>query len=112
MFVKFSLLFFYIRIFSVRSFRLSAYIVMGIVSCWAVSVVLETFLLCRPFRYNWEPTLKHTCGNRVASYIASGGLNLLTDIMVLSLPVPMVWALKIPRRNKIILLCLFGVGLL
>lgn len=112
MFIKFSLLFFYIRVFSIKSFRTSAYIVMGIVSCWALSVVLETFLLCRPFKYNWEPTLKHTCGNRVASYIGSGGLNLVTDVMVLSLPVPMVWALKIPRRNKIILFCVFGVGLL
>ncbi|MCJ1270110.1 hypothetical protein MMC22_010004 [Lobaria immixta] len=84
---------------------------MGVVSCWALSVVLETFLLCRPFKYNWDPTLNHTCGNRIASYIASGGLNLVTDIMVLSLPVPMVWALRIPRRNKIILFGVFGVGL-
>lgn len=112
MFVKFSLLFFYKRIFSIKSFRVSAYVVMGIVSCWAVSVVLETFFLCRPFNYNWEPMVKHTCGNRVASYIASGGLNLITDLMVLSLPIPMVWALQIPRRNKIILLGVFGVGLL
>lgn len=111
MFVKFSLLFFYIQIFSIRSFRVSAYVVMGVVSCWALSVVLETFLLCRPFKYNWDPTLNHTCGNRIASYIASGGLNLVTDIMVLSLPVPMVWALRIPRRNKIILFGVFGVGL-
>ena len=85
---------------------------MGFVTCWALSVVLETFFLCRPFKYNWEPVGKHTCGNRVATYIASGGMNLITDLMVLSLPIPMVWALQIPRRNKIILLGVFGVGLL
>lgn len=85
---------------------------MGFSLLWAVSVVLETFLLCRPFNYNWNLTVKHTCGDRKESYIAAGAMNLITDLMVLSLPIPMVWKLKIPRRNKIILFVVFGMGVL
>lgn len=113
MFCKFSLLTLYARIFAIRTFRLLAYIVAAIVSCWALSVILETFLLCRPFAYNWNPAIKNfTCGDRKAAYIGAGSLNILTDLMVLCLPIPMVWNLQIPRRNKAILTAVFGMGLL
>lgn len=95
-----------------RSFRITAYVVMGMSWLWAASVVLETFLLCRPFNSNWNPNVKATCGDRKGSYVAAGAMNLITDLMVLSLPVPMVWKLKIPRRNKIILFICFGMGVL
>ncbi|KAL9014999.1 MAG: hypothetical protein Q9173_000376 [Seirophora scorigena] len=112
MFCKFSLLTFYVRIFAIRTFRILAYMVAAIVSAWALSVFLETFLLCRPFAYNWDPTITDfTCGNRNAAYIAAGSLNIVTDIMVLCLPIPMVWNLQIPRRNKAILTAVFGMGL-
>ncbi|KAL8731083.1 MAG: hypothetical protein Q9181_004429 [Wetmoreana brouardii] len=112
MFCKFSLLTFYIHIFAIRTFRYLAYFVAAIVSGWALSVVLETFLLCRPFAYNWDPSIKDfTCGDRNAAYIGAGSLNIATDLMVLCLPIPMVWNLQIPRRNKIILSVVFGMGL-
>ncbi|KAL8814159.1 MAG: hypothetical protein Q9223_006600 [Gallowayella weberi] len=89
-----------------------AYVVAAIVTGWAISVFLETFLLCRPFAYNWDPTIKDfTCGNRNAAYIGAGSLNIVTDLMVLMLPIPMVWNLQIPRRNKAILTAVFGMGL-
>ncbi|KAL8805830.1 MAG: hypothetical protein Q9182_001742 [Xanthomendoza sp. 2 TL-2023] len=89
-----------------------AYVVAAIVTAWAISVFLETFLLCRPFAYNWDPTIKDfTCGNRNAAYIGAGSLNIVTDLMVLMLPIPMVWNLQIPRRNKAILTAVFGMGL-
>lgn len=113
MFCKFSLLTFYVRIFAIRSFRIMAYVVATIVTGWAISVFLETFLLCRPFAYNWDPTITDfTCGNRNAAYIGAGSLNIVTDLMVLILPIPMVWNLQIPRRNKAILTAVFGMGLL
>ncbi|KAL8725821.1 MAG: hypothetical protein Q9166_007108 [cf. Caloplaca sp. 2 TL-2023] len=112
MFCKFSLLTFYVRIFAIRTFRILAYCVAAIVTGWAISVFLETFLLCRPFAYNWDPTIRpFTCGNRNAAYIGAGSLNIVTDLMVLCLPIPMVWNLQIPRRNKAILTAVFGLGL-
>lgn len=112
MFCKFSLLTFYVRIFSIRTFRLLAYFVAAIVSGWALSVFLETFLLCRPFASNWDSTIKDfTCGNKNAAYIGAASLNIVTDLMVLCLPIPMVWNLQIPRRNKAILTAVFGMGL-
>ncbi|KAL4872807.1 hypothetical protein BDV12DRAFT_193145 [Aspergillus spectabilis] len=51
--VKTSIMVFYLNIFGTkRSFRISVAITMTIVWLWAISVVLETLLLCRPLAFN------------------------------------------------------------
>jgi hypothetical protein len=110
--VKISLLLFYVRIFSIRKFRVAAYVVMTVVVMWWISVVLEEFLLCRPFAYNWDRSIENgVCGNVEAAYTAAGIINLCTDVMALILPVPMVWGLQLPPRAKAALLVTFGVGI-
>jgi len=111
--VKLSLLLLYVRIFVIRPFCIAAYILMAVVVVWWMSVILEEFLLCRPFAFNWDPTIQGgVCGNREAAYLAAGIINLCTDVIILCLPMPMVWRLKLPRRNKIALSIVFGVGFL
>ncbi len=79
--------------------------------CWFVPVFLEEIPLCRPFAFNWNPSIEGgRCDNRPAAYLAAGIINLLTDLMVLCLPVPMVWNLQLPRRRKIALSTVFGAG--
>ena len=112
MIIKISILLFYIRIFAVPSFRLAAQIVMGIVVLWALAVILQSFLLCRPVSYNWNTQQPGTCGNRVASYVGCGSSNIITDAFVLCLPLPMVWNLQVPRANKVALSTIFGLGFL
>lgn len=36
--------------------------------------------------------------------------NIATDLIVLSLPMPLVWRLKIPKKQKIALACVFLLG--
>lgn len=85
---------------------------MTIVWMWAVSVILETFLLCRPLAYNWDTSIAGTCGNRNATYVVAGTLNLVTDLMVMALPVPHIWKLQLSFSKKIALSGVFSVGLL
>ena len=110
--VKLSLLLFYVRIFSIRKFRIAAYAVIPLVLGWWLSVFLEELLLCRPLAYNWDKKLDGSCGNLSAAYLAAGILNLLTDISVLVLPIPMVLNLHLPLRSRLALLATFCVGLL
>jgi hypothetical protein len=103
----------YLRIFgTTKKFRLAIYIATVIVWCWAFSIVIEAFLLCRPFPSNWDPTVPGKCGNRNAAFVAAGALNMLTDIMVLLLPVPHIWSLQLQIGRKIGLLATFGLGIL
>ncbi|MCJ1420924.1 hypothetical protein MMC32_007284 [Xylographa parallela] len=110
-FVKLSILSFYVRIFNVPSFKLVAKVLMVLVGLWGSSVVLCAFLLCKPFAFNWDQTIPGgSCGNQILSYIITGSFNILTDFMILALPMPMVWNLHVPRKNKIALFGMFGVG--
>jgi len=90
---------------------MAAYLVMAVAVCWFVSVFLEQMLLCRPLAFNWNPSIEGgRCANRPAAYLAAGIINLLTDLMVLCLPVPMVWKLQLSKRKKLALSSVFGVG--
>jgi hypothetical protein len=104
---------FYFRIFgSKRSFRISIFVTMTIVWMWAASVILETFLLCRPLAYNWDISIPGTCGNRNATYVVAGTLNLITDLMVMALPIPHIWKLQLTLAKKVALCGVFSLGLL
>ncbi|PWY88277.1 hypothetical protein BO70DRAFT_259365, partial [Aspergillus heteromorphus CBS 117.55] len=105
---------FFSRIFGrQRFFRICTTIVMVISWLWATSVILEAFLTCRPLAYNWDITIPNgVCGNRHAAYIVAGMLNLLTDLMVMTLPLPHVWRLQLGTPKKLALCFVFCLGLL
>lgn len=113
--MKVSVLLLYIRIFDVgfAKFRLAARFVMVIVALWCLSVILCGVLLCQPFAFNWDQTIPGGhCGDQVLSYIITGSVNIVTDVMVLCLPMPMIWSLQMPTSNKLALTVVFAIGFL
>ena len=112
--IKSSVMLFFMRIFgSKQSFRLCVLVVMVLVWLWAISVILETLLLCRPLAYNWDMTLPNgVCGNRNATYVVAGTLNLITDLMVMALPLPHIWKLQLSIPKRVALSLVFCLGLM
>ncbi|KAI9933721.1 hypothetical protein ASPWEDRAFT_167993 [Aspergillus wentii DTO 134E9] len=111
--IKTSIMLFVTRIFGTkRNFKISVAVTMAIVWMWAISVILETFLLCRPLALNWDMTVPGKCGNRNAAYVVAGILNLITDLMVMALPLPHIWKLQLNIAKKIALCSVFCMGLL
>ncbi|OTA93660.1 hypothetical protein M434DRAFT_64332, partial [Hypoxylon sp. CO27-5] len=113
MLVKWSILLFYQRVFgtSRTSFLWVTRVTMFIVFLWMVSVVLETFLLCRPLAYNWDTSIEGTCGDRNAVYVVAGATNMATDFMVLLMPVPIILKLNMPISQRLGLIATFSLGL-
>ncbi|KAJ5116245.1 hypothetical protein N7456_000593 [Penicillium angulare] len=104
---------FYLRIFGTNnSFRIQVAITMTIVWVWSASVILETFLLCRPLKYNWDTSISGVCGNRNATYVVAGTMNLITDLMIMALPMPHILKLQLGTAKKIALCSVFSIGLL
>ncbi|KAF3761233.1 hypothetical protein M406DRAFT_221390, partial [Cryphonectria parasitica EP155] len=113
MLIKFGVLSFYGRMFALTSwFKLSLRITAATVFLWMASIVLETFLLCRPLAYNWDTSIEGVCGDRNAAYVIAGVMNMITDFMVLLLPVPAIWQLKMPTGQKVGLVGVFSMGVL
>ena len=111
---KASLLLLYYRLFSPsRRFRLAVRIGAVIVFCQWFSLTCATIFQCRPVAAFWNHTIQNVkCIDLPAFTVASGVLNLMTDVLILCLPLPMVWGLNTTRAQKVTLTGIFLLGVL
>lgn len=84
---------------------------MGVVIAYCLMVVLIAFLLCQPLAFNWDPTIPGgRCGDQNSAFLASGVLNLIIDILVIVLPLPMLWNLHMATHKRVGLMLMFSTG--
>ncbi|KAL2150090.1 hypothetical protein VTH82DRAFT_7766 [Thermothelomyces myriococcoides] len=109
---KISILILYAKIFSVPAFIWAARITTVFIIMWALTTSIMGLTICQPFAFNWDPTIPGGhCGNQVLSYKITGVLNLVTDIVVLLLPMPYLYGLNLALYKKLVLMVTFAVGL-
>ncbi|KAF2008746.1 hypothetical protein BU24DRAFT_321242, partial [Aaosphaeria arxii CBS 175.79] len=110
-FVKLSILHFYTVIFPSRKFRIICIAAMVISGLYFTSVLLETFLLCTPVQYNWDKTISGTCSpHSQIAYIIAGATNLVIDVFIVLLPMPILWKLQISWTKKLLVMAMFSLG--
>ncbi|OAQ68777.1 hypothetical protein VFPPC_04966 [Pochonia chlamydosporia 170] len=107
---KLSVILLYLRIFISRSFRISAYVVMGIVTASSIGGIGATIWQCVPISAAWDKTVKATCIDSDKFWVAYAVMNVLTDAMVLALPIPSILQLQLSWKNRIMLCCMFLLG--
>lgn len=60
---------------------------------------------------NWDARITSgTCINRAAIYTATAAVNIATDLALLTLPIPMIVDLRMPKVQKVGLIAIFVVG--
>jgi hypothetical protein len=91
----------YHRLFPVRKFAYALIVVGLIVAGWMVSVVTAQIFTCTPVRGAWIPSAANHCINQTKFYYGNSISNILTDVGILALPMPLIWQLKMSRRKKI-----------
>ncbi|KAM3509122.1 hypothetical protein MY11210_006461 [Beauveria gryllotalpidicola] len=87
------------------------YCLMAVNFCWMIQNILTGVLLCRPITLNWDPDGRGYCGNQKVAFSAVSIVDIITDILIISLPVKMLWGLQMRRTYKIAVACMFGAGL-
>ena len=110
--VRISIIFLYITIFRVRSFRIAAYTVLGLNLAYFLAVILQTLLICQPVAFNWDQTIAGSCGDQKTSDEVIGVLNILYDVILIILPMPMLWRLQMATSRKLALSAIFGMGIM
>ncbi|KAI9038409.1 uncharacterized protein KD926_010826 [Aspergillus affinis] len=108
---KISYLFFYLRIFVTRGFRIAAWVVMGCACAYWLGSMLQIFLICQPFEKNWNPTLPGHCASQNVAFSTIGAFNLITDFMVMILPIHFIYKLQMSTATKVALYGIFCLGL-
>ncbi|KAI1074908.1 hypothetical protein F5B20DRAFT_418294 [Whalleya microplaca] len=110
--VKLSMLCFYSRMFkNHRPLQTAIKAASALVIIWTIANLLQPLLLCRPLRRLWDISAEGTCGDRKASFIAIGSFSIVTDLIILVLPLPAVWKLQMGSRTKLGLTFCFLLGL-
>jgi hypothetical protein len=75
--------------------------------------MLQIFLICTPFKMNWNPMI---LGGRYASYNVAfatiGIFSMVTDLIIMLLPIPFIRKLQMATGTKLGLVAIVGIGLL
>ena len=108
--VKTSLLLFYVRLFPDRRMRMVAYTVGAIEWCFCIASTIVDIDMCTPVKYFWDKSVGGHCVNTGVFYIVGSTMQLVTDVVVLFIPLPVVWSLHIGTSRKIGLSIIFLLG--
>ncbi len=81
---------------------------MFICTVWCVAFIVSYFLVCRPLAIH--PYTGRPCGEGLLRDFIGNVLNLGLDVVILSMPMPLLWALHIPLKKKMALCAIFGIG--
>lgn len=108
---KLSILSLYLRIFPNKVFRAITLVVAVIVVLnWLAFVFASTFQ-CLPVAYQWDKSIEGgRCFDVLLFYRMVNVPNIVTDIAMLILPIPMVWKLHTSRPRRIGLTVCFLAG--
>lgn len=92
--------------------RKAVYAVVALTVSLLVAVIFESFLLCRPFKFTWDKTIQGVCGSTTHAYLAIAIVNLVIDLSIVALPMPVLWSLKMPYKKKLAISGILCLGLL
>ncbi|KAH0262074.1 MFS monosaccharide transporter-like protein, partial [Aureobasidium melanogenum] len=111
---KTSILVFYLTLSKTNmTFRWATIATLFVVNAAGLALTLVTLFQCNPvgaaFRYPVPAT--HHCTDIITIYLSSAPVNIITDLAILFLPMPILTSMRLPRKQKTILVITFGFGL-
>ncbi|KAK4448867.1 hypothetical protein QBC34DRAFT_406270 [Podospora aff. communis PSN243] len=103
LFIKTSILSFYLRFSIDRAFRMAVYVVMVVTVGYTIPNAILVLYACRPMKAYWDFAAKATghCVNLDATFHTANTLNMLTDFAILLLPIWMLRPMQVPLFQKI-----------
>ncbi|KAL9004532.1 MAG: hypothetical protein Q9188_002658 [Gyalolechia gomerana] len=107
---RLSLLVFYHRIFPVKRFKIVASITGCIIICWWISFILAIIFSCYPVESYWNKAIVGHCVNEHTLSWGITGTELATNIIMLILPIPWLWKLRLAWSKKLALTGMFALG--
>ncbi|KAK2055680.1 hypothetical protein LY76DRAFT_648205 [Colletotrichum caudatum] len=108
--VKLSILLQYRRIFANDLMQKMTTWGLAFMAAWTVMLCFLLPMMCLPVAAFWDPTVEGRCIDLLASWYTMAAVNIVADFFIFSLPIPVINSLQIPRRQKRMLIFVFGLG--
>ncbi|RSM02378.1 hypothetical protein CEP52_007999 [Fusarium oligoseptatum] len=110
-FIKLSLLSFYLHLSPQRWFRIAVWFTIGIVTAYTVIITFMMWFLCNPPRKAFDFKVEGgSCTDAAILYMATAVSNIVTDVILFVLPIPMVYNLHMPKIQKFGAIVVFAIG--
>lgn len=86
----------------------SALIIISIL--YAISILLELFLICRPLAAVWDPNSNGSCGNELLAYVILESCGLVLDLVLVVVPILQIRLLQMSSKRKRQVGSVFSLG--
>ena len=93
-------------------FKWSTIATLAVVNVAGLALTFLNILQCRPVGAAFDDPIQPTakCIDIVTLYLSSAPVNIITDLAILFLPMPILTSMRLPRNEKIILIVTFSFG--
>jgi hypothetical protein len=112
-FPKIAVLILYLKLFAQhrRQLRYACYATGTVIILLLIYGLISPAVSCRPFAYNWNKSIKGgKCFNILLSYRWVSFPNIVTDLVLMGLCMPSIYAIQLPLLTKISLFATFALG--
>ena len=109
---KTSILIFYLCLSkNMKYFRLATYLTIAVVNIAGTILTFFNIFVCDPITKTFSNSSTQKCIRLVTLYFAASPTNVATDIVILILPIPILTGMQLPRKQKVILVFTFALGI-
>ncbi|KAL1858843.1 hypothetical protein Daus18300_009841 [Diaporthe australafricana] len=108
---KLSVLALYLFLTRNATFRTTVFGLMTFVTIFSVAFVYLLTSQCDPVQAQWDPLSRGHCKtSNVSPLLVLSIINIIIDVSIIVMPIPIILPLQMPRKNKISCLLLFAAG--
>ncbi len=113
--VKTSILIFYLRLAKNTQIvlRYASWATLLVVNLAGTVLTLMNIFQCQPTHAAWSSTIRQSskCIPLLTEFICAAPVNIVTDLAILALPIPVLTGMRLPSRQKTILVLTFTLGI-
>ncbi|KAK5657954.1 hypothetical protein OQA88_2506 [Cercophora sp. LCS_1] len=110
--VKVCFLLHYLRIFPLPKVQIACWILLSFVGVWGTLQLCLVIFQCRPISAFWDKSAGPACLRVGPQWYVHATGNIVTDIAIFVLPLPVLNTLRLPVMDKLCLVGMFSLGFL
>ncbi|KAJ5316838.1 hypothetical protein N7508_001346 [Penicillium antarcticum] len=107
---KMSILLQYKRVFSTPRMRLACWILIGFLGVYGTWTIVSAWANCVPLAKFWDSSVPGFCFDKKALWFSNSAIHIVTDILILIYPMPVLKSLQLPKKQKLAVMGIFALG--
>jgi ABC-type multidrug transport system fused ATPase/permease subunit len=109
--IKISILLLYLRLFSAkRTLKLVINGLIAFVAAYVLAFEISLAFSCKPIKSLFRPDVRRKCHNIKHHVLVQACVNVLSDLLVLLVPIPTVLRLQLGKRRRMAIVVIFVVA--